>query len=343
MRSRHWLLPALLALPLVTVLAIDVFRAAARGQLEDVALLGEGSTVQFDATDVLVDLRSGSKEPADETGGPLVTVGAGWGETTPQGRWIEGPSAELRFEVPVGGQSALFIEGRADRNHHGGTRVSVTLDGRDAGAVDLTRTMERQLLVLSPGMIRAGGNRLELRLPDSSRGAVAGGRSVLVRRLAISADDSGGLPPPRRSGLIRSVPGEGRLVIQGEGRLTLPFRVPVSGSELTFRYRFRDPLPGARCRVVVGRRYSDPQRFDLVREETLAADARAAGRFRQVLQDRGEPSALFLHVNAAAAGSGFVVEDPTIVIRPARKGGRSPGGGSRKPTAGPPAPPAPTP
>ncbi len=323
MKSRKWVLPALLVLPFVVTGLIDVYRTAAIRPPDDVALLGSNAPYEFEATALVADLRSDPQLEDGEVKGARVELGPGWGEISPQGRWTGGHRFEVGMSLGAGGQTALYLEGRVDRNHDRGSRLVVWIGGHEAGTIDLSRSMSQRLLVVPEGLIRAGDNRLEFLLVDPSGGAGDLGRTALIRRLAVAADNSGGFPAPQPEVAVRSDPDRGALVVLAEGRLTLPFEVPVSGSELEFRYTFRDPEPGARCRVVVGRRYSGPGRFDVVREEILDAGDRGSGGFRQVLQDRGEPSALVIHVNAAAAHGGFALRNPRIVARPVEKGGRA--------------------
>jgi hypothetical protein len=323
MKSRKWVLPALLVLPFVVTGLIDVFRAAVLRPPEDVALLGPGATYEFEATALMADLRSDPRVEDGEVKKAGVELGPGWGEISPQGRWTAGHRFEVGMTLGVGGQTAFYLEGRVDRNQNRESRLAVRIGQREAGTIDLSRSMSERLLMVPEGLIRAGDNRLEFRLVDPSSGADDLGRTALIRRLAVAADNSGGFPAPQPGVAVRSDLDGGTLVVLAEGRLTLPFEVTVSGSELEFRYTFRNPEPGARCRVVVGRRYSDPGRFDVVRKEILDAGGRGSGGFRQVLQDRGEPSALFVHVNAAAARNGFVLQNPRIDARPVGKGGRA--------------------
>jgi hypothetical protein len=144
----------------------------------------------------------------------------------------------------------------------------------------------------------------------------AADRTLLVRRLALSDDTVEDIPEisSRRSMIVDLE--AGTVVVRRAGRLVVLFQVSVGGSELAFRYRFRDPRPGGRADVTVGRRYAGPKRYDVVREIALAADKKTTGRFRQKLHDRGEPSVLFVDVNAAAAEGGFVVQDLKLVARP---------------------------
>ncbi len=319
MKSRRWILPALLALPFVVVAVIDVYRTAARRSLEDVVLLSADPPFEFEPTGLVADFRSQPPGSTGKVGEVQVDFGSGWGDTVSHGRWTAGPRFDLGMALPAGGQTALYIEGRVDRNQDHGSRLMLTIDGREAGGVDLGRKIELRLLSVPAGLLHGGDNRLEFRLGNPSKDHSDVGRTALIKRLAVAADDSGGFPaqPPHRPARLTA---DGRsVVVTGEGRLTLPFEVPVSGSVLNFRFKFRSPEPGARCRVVVARRYSNPERFDVVREKTIAAGGRGAGRFRQVLRDRGESSALFVFVNAAAARGGFVLRDPTIIIRPNKR------------------------
>jgi hypothetical protein len=323
MGPNRWLLPTLVALPLAVVAATDVYRLLAPRSFEDTSLLESGSPLTFDRSAMVVDLRADPPRVRGDETRVGVELGSGWGALDPQGRWSDGDRFEVAWTVPVGGQRVLFIEGRIDRNQAAGSRLAVAVNGQDAGGIELNRAMSRRSLSLSCALLFAGVNRLQFRLVDPLTGDADTSRTALIRRLAVAHDGSGGFPTaPDRTPVRRSTDGRS-VIVRVEGRLALPFEVPTSGSELRFRYLFRDPDPGASCRVIVGRRYSGPDRFDVVRERLLTADSRAAGGFRQVLRDRGESSALVFHVNAAAARGGFIVENPRIEVRPDRPDGNA--------------------
>jgi hypothetical protein len=282
-----------------------------------VSLLDAARPLTFDPSAVVVDLRTDPPLIRGPHVRSTIELESGWGQVAPQGRWSEADQFEVIWTVPAGGQSALFIEGRVDRNQAGGSTLAVAVNGRHAGEVQLSRAMTRQLIEVSGAPLVAGRNRIQFRLSDPLSGAAGANRTALVRRLAVSLDDSQGFPAALRREPVRVVSDRESVVVRVEGQLALPFEVPASGSILKFRYRFRNPLPGAGAQVVVARRYGDPARFDVARSLVLDADDRRFGRIRHVLRDRGEPSALLIRVNAAAARGGFVIEEPRVVVRPA--------------------------
>jgi hypothetical protein len=318
MSSRRWLLPVLLALPFAVVAVTDLYRVLVRHPPEGVSLLASVDSIQFEPTATVVDLRGDRPRALAASRHWSFELGPGWGELSPQGRWSESDRFEVVWTVPAGGQTALFIEGRIDRNQPRGSTLAVAVNGRHAGNVPLSRAITSHTLLLADAPLYAGDNRMELRIVDPRTGAGEESRTALVRRLAVAQDDSEGFPVPSQRAPLRFAADRRSVVVRVEGRLIVPFDVPASGTSLELRYRFEDPDPEARVRVVVARRYAGPNRYDVAQGVTLNASERRAGRLRQVLRDRGESSALLVMVNAAAARGGFVIVEPRILARPPR-------------------------
>jgi hypothetical protein len=319
MSSNRWLLPVLLVLPFAVVAASDVVRLLARHSPEDVSLLESAEPLRFELSAAVVDLRHDPPRAGGSHQHSKLELGPGWGALGPQGRWSEGDRFEVVWIVPVGGQTALFIEGRIDRNQARDSRLAVAVNGRHAGEIQLSRAMTRHALEVADAPLLAGRNRLEFRLLDPSTGAADTSRTTLIRRLAVALDTSRGFPARLQRTPLAVAPDRESVVVRREGRLILPFEVSESGSQLEFRYRFRGPEPDGWARVVVARRYRAPTRYDVARSVTLDAADADAGRFRHVLRDRDEPGALLIWVNAAAARDGFVIKEPRIVVRTRRR------------------------
>ncbi len=64
----------------------------------------------------------------------------------------------------------------------------------------------------------------------------------------------------------------------------------------------------------MARRYSGPDRYDVVSERTLRAERSPTARIRQELRDRQEPVALIVDVNPAAAAGGVVLDQLRVEV-----------------------------
>lgn len=316
MKQRHWIIPALLALPFVVAVSYDLYRAGSAGDVEAVDLLAGGAEgLVFVSSDLVLDLRAKPPDPEqDHRVAP--NLDAGWGEATPQGRWTAGNRAVLGWTSATDRQRAMFLEARVSRTPEPAPRLLVAVNGRSCGVVKVTEKMDIYLVEFEAGQIRVGYNTLELKLVGQESTAGVAGRKVLLRRIGFAADATGGFPTPSKRPPLLMDPKARSIIVRRPGRLTLPFKVSAGGSSLSLRYRFRDPEPNAEARVVVGRRYVSPDRFDAMREWTLRPDQKVAGRLRQTLRDRGETGVLFVDVNSAAADGGFVLRDPLLEVVP---------------------------
>ena len=316
MKQRHWIVPALLALPFAVAVSYDLYRAGSASDVEAMDLLAGGAEgLIFVSSDLVLNLRA--KPPNPEPGHRVTpNFDAGWGEATPQGRWTVGNRAVLSWTSATDRQRALFLEARVSRTTEPAPRLLVAVNGRSCGVVKVTEKMDVYLVEFEAGQIRVGDNTLELKLLSQASPAGVAGRNVLLRRIGFAADTTGGFPTPSKRPPLLVNPDARSIVVCRPGRLILPFKVSAGGSSLSLRYRFRDPEPNSEARVVVGRRYVSPDRFDAMREWTLRPDQKVAGRLRQTLRDRGETGVLFVDVNSAAADGGFVLRDPLLEVVP---------------------------
>ncbi len=314
MKRRHWIAPALLALPFVVALGYDVYRAGSKHEIGSVDLLaGGGERLEFVSADLVLDLRA--RPPSTRRGDDVAPdLDSNWGEATPQGRWTVGNRAALSWPSAGNLQRAMFLEARVSRTSGPPPRLLVAINGRSCGVVKVTEKMGVHLVELAAGQILVGRNSLDLELVDRDSTAGSPDRKLLLRRIGFTADSTGGFPTPFQRKPLTVDPDSGSVVVRRAGRITVPFEVLAGGSSLSLRYRFRDPEPGAQARVVVGRRYEGPDRFDIVREWTLRPGARVGGRLRQTLRDRGERGVVFVDVNSAAADRGFVLRE--VVVDP---------------------------
>jgi hypothetical protein len=310
MAHKRWILPALLALPFLAVAVIDVSRWASFRSLDDVDLLKEhGDSVSFLSSERVVDMRTGpGRDQIPMT--KELNLDSGWGESTTKGTWTANHRATMTWDLDVAGQSVLWIECRVDRRKGPPPRLMTFVNGAPCGGAVLSEKTVSHRVNLAVGQVTSGLNEIELRLVSAPPDVPATGRTLLVRRLALTDETAAAIPDPSSRQPVIIKPDS--VLIQSPGRFVLPFRLSVGGSELGFRYRFRDPKPGREATVTVGRRYAGPDRFRVIREKTLTDKSKRAGRFRQILDDRFEPNVLIVDVNAVAAEGGFELRELTL-------------------------------
>ena len=314
MKQRNWIVPALLALPFVVPVVYDVYLAVSAVEARPVNLLavgGEGPI--FVSSDLVLDLRLKPPEKGSFQN-VIPELAAGWGETTPQGRWTSGHRASLSWASATDRPRVLFLEGRVSRASGATPRLLVAVNGRSCGIVKVTEKMAIHLVDMAAAQVRIGSNTLELRLVDQTAPTAESDRTLLLRRVGFAADASGGFPRSSNRRPLVVDENARSVVVRRPGTLILPFEVAAGGSRLSLRDRFRNPEISSEARVTVGRRYVSPDRFDATREWALRPDRRAAGRLRHTLRDRGERAALFVDVNPAAATNGFVLRDLTLDV-----------------------------
>jgi hypothetical protein len=312
--SSHWFVPTLIATAFVAVAVGDLVHLARSTPPDELDLLEFGRRPPaFESADRVFDLRARPDNPAAAGSASTFTLVAGWGESTEGGTWSEGERFALRVDVPVGGQRVLLLECRADQRKGPAPHLELTVNGLRVGVVATTKELVIHRLELPHGMIRGGLNDLSFLLVERRGGATASGRTLLLRRLALTGSASDGFPRPRARSQPRVDLEARTVVVRTAGRLSMPFGAPTSGSELTFRYRFREPRADAEVRVTIGRRLTAHGAYDVVHESTLTPGGRARGKVRRVLEERDESWVLVLDVNHAAAQGGFVVLAPRVV------------------------------
>jgi hypothetical protein len=312
-RVPRWLLPAVIALPFAAAVVIDAVRVLTAEPARARNLL-EVSALRFDPADPVFDLRRDPPGGDEPWSGPGFTLESGWGQAVDEGRWTAAAAAVLRLEAGRGGQRVLLVDGRADRGERVPILLAAAVNGADCGRARLERQLAACRFELPEGVVRSGSNRVELEVVDQRTGREARGRTALIRRLALagvgtaSFDDLVAQPP-----LVVDRE-RGSILVRRAGRVTAPFSTQVSGSVLTGRVTFRAPAGDASCRVTVARRYSGPDRYDVVSERTLRPERSPTARFRQELRDRQEPVALIVDVNPAAAAGGVVLDQLRVEV-----------------------------
>jgi len=312
-RVPRWVLPAVIALPFAAAVVIDVVRVLTAEPARDRDLL-EVSALRFDPADPVFDLRRDPPGGDEPWSGPGFALESGWGQAADEGRWTATAAAVLRLEAGRGGQLVLLVEGRADRGERVPVLLAAAVNGADCGRARLERHLATCRFALPAGVVLPGVNTVELEVVDARTGRAAAGRTALIRRLALagagtaSFDDLTAQPP------LVVDRARGSILIRRAGRVTAPFSTLVSGSVLSGRVTFRAPAGDASCRVTVARRYSGPDRYDVVSERTLRAEKSPTVRIRQELRDRQEPIALIVDVNPAAAAGGVVLDQLRVEV-----------------------------
>jgi hypothetical protein len=167
--------------------------------------------------------------------------------------------------------------------------------------------------------MRDGPDTVELRVVTGPDGKPAAGRAVLVRRIAVAGTQSAGFDELVAERPVAVDRDRGMVAIRRPGRLVASFTTNSSGRVLSCRIRFVRPQSPAGVRVVVGRRYEGPERFDVISARTLVASRPRTARIRQELQDRGESCALLVDVDRAAAEGGVVLSDLRVLAKPSAR------------------------
>jgi hypothetical protein len=316
-RIARWLLPALIALPFVAAVVVDVVRVARRPPAVDRPLL-EISSLRFDPAEPVFDLRGDAPGSGQGVAGPGFDLGSGWGQVTPEGRWTAAAAATLRLDLGHGGQRVLLVDGRADRGERVPVLLSVAVNGVDCGRARLERHRAVCRFALPEGVGRPGANEVDLELIDAGTGRAAEGRTALIRRLGLAAESAIAFDAIELQPALLVDREQGSVLIRRAGRFVASFSTPRSGSALSGRLRFREPDEAAWCRVVITRRYAGPERFDIVSERTLHASRSRTAKIRQELTDRQEPVALIVEVSPAAAAGGVLLDELNVEVSPKR-------------------------
>jgi hypothetical protein len=309
MNRKRWLVPALLALPFVVVVIVDIAEMATRRTVGEVDLVRQrGDAIRFHPLDSVYDMRN---PPAETARGIRqgIEPTEGWGDTTRHGRWTASHRAGVRLNLDVTGRRILWIECRADRRKGPPPKLAISLNDTPIGVADVTEKTATYRFEVDPPGADKGVNSAGLELLDSRSGSPAVGRTLLVRRLALTGENAAVFPAAKPESPPIVDLEAGTVTIRQAGRFVLPFRLSAGGSTLEFSYRFRNPAPDARVQVIVGRRHTVQGHYRLVREKTLVASAKRSGRFRQILHDRFEPNVLIIDVDEQAAAGGFVIKD----------------------------------
>jgi hypothetical protein len=309
MNRKRWLAPVLLALPFVVVVIVEIAEVTTRRTVGEVDLVRQqGDAIRFHPLESVYDMR---QPPAETTRGGLKDIEPteGWGETTRQGRWTASHRAAFRLDLDLVGRRIVWIECRADRRKGPPPKLAISINDAPIGVRDVTEKMATYRFEVDPAGAVKGRNSAGLELLDSGSGAPAVGRTLLVRRLALTGEQAVGFPSAKPASPTVVDLEAGTVRIRQAGRFVLPFRLSAGGSALEFRYRFRNPEPDARAQVIVGRRHTERGHYRLVQETSLVASTKRSGRFRQILHDRFEPNVLIIDVDEQAAAGGFVIKD----------------------------------
>jgi hypothetical protein len=312
-RSTRWLLPAVIALPFVAAVVVDVARVLTAEPARDRDLL-EISALRFDPADPVFDLRRDPVAAEEAWAGPGYALVSGWGQAVVEGRWTAAGEAQLRLEAGAGGQRVLLVEGRADRGERVPILLAAAVNGVDCGRARLERHLAVCRYALPEGAVRPGANSVELEVVDARTARAAPGRTALIRRRALTSEGAASFAELAALPPLVVDRSQGTVLVRRAGRLTAPFSPLVSGSVLSGHVTFRAPTGDAWCRVTVARRYSGPERFDVVSERMLRPGRSPTASFRQELRDRQEPVALIVDVNPAAAAGGVVLDELRVAV-----------------------------
>jgi hypothetical protein len=313
MNRKTWLVPALLALPFLVVVVVDIADVVTRQSVADENLLDHlAERASFARLERVYELTGGSRRPTSDAH-EEIELDSGWGEVTPRGTWTAGNTSSLWWHLVLTGQEALGIKCRVDRRKGPPPRLRVTINGAECGLAEPTEKMSTLRLESVSRRLVRGRNEIGFQLIEPHSEAPVSDRTLLVSRLALTGHRATEIPP-LPTGSAFDVNGDPeKLSIRAAGRLIVPFHLSASGSTLEFRYRFRVPNPEAKANVTVGRRFTQEGHYRLVREKSLTAARQKTGKFRQILHDRFEPNVLIVDVNEAAAEGGFVITDLRLI------------------------------
>jgi hypothetical protein len=230
--------PLLVVSVFVAVAAVDLVHTLHEVEPPPPVVLEPGS-VQFEPWEPVIDLRSGAQNAAVRLLPVPVLTGPLWNPADPSGVWLRGDGGEIELDLVRGGQRTLVLEGRPTAGKRPVRSVGVEINGVDCGSSDLHKGWQRWRVTVPPGTLRAGTNRVVLRIPD--RASVRKPRRALqLRRIGLrlaadgDTDDQGSAPV--------TVDFESqRLVLHAPGVFEARFTVDDRVDALRMRYRFRSP------------------------------------------------------------------------------------------------------
>jgi hypothetical protein len=177
-------LPALLAVPFVAVLLVDLAAAIIAARVGEIDLL-EGDGIRFEPAWGVVDLRAADGPPAAIPSGIPTRFGRGWGERVGAGRWTAGERAVLATRVGDvgGGEVVLRARPAPQLAASGEVPVVVRIGGVDLGERTLGGAFRVMRWRLPAGVARPGEVTIEIvvRAPNAAGAA----RSLLVSGVAV--------------------------------------------------------------------------------------------------------------------------------------------------------------
>lgn len=232
-------------------------------------------TLRFERWEPVLDLRARAGPESVELLPAAAFDAARWSEPLQGGRWVLGDGAGLELGLARGGHRTLVVECRGPSGRDREVRVEVGVNGARRGAFEVGSEWRRHLVRLPGDAVRAGRNRISLRLPDR----LPEGRSqrgVLVRRLGFFFDaEAAADAVQRRSPIAVDLEAE-RVSIRESGTLSVDFAVDERIDALKLSYHFSADL--GRAELTVARpEGGGPGRDAVMRRPLAASDGREGG------------------------------------------------------------------
>jgi len=274
--------PLFLIFLFAAVAIIDVVHSLREPPEGPPALLRRG-VIQFEELDPVFDFRPRSPDSGVVYQPKPRLTGRTWSAPERRGVWVTADAAALEFAATAGGHRVMILDCRPAGGRRSVRRLTITINDRLCGTVDITNGWGRYRLVLPDNAVRAGNNRVVFDLPDAN-GAPTGRQRLLVRRIGFFIDqDVGDNALLQKDPLSVDIAGEA-VSFFASGTLEVPFTVDDRIDSLELKYRFRKA--GGRAEVVVGRPQGEGVGRDADFRLSVSAEMKRGGRIRIPLHGR---------------------------------------------------------
>jgi hypothetical protein len=312
--------PLILVFLFAAVAIVDLVHSLRETPEQPPVLLRRG-IIQFEELNPVIDFRPRPPESDVVYKPEPSSTGSKWSAPERQGVWMTADGAALELAVARGGHRVMILDCRPAGGRQPIRSLTVTINDRGCGTVNLTKGWGRYRVVLPANAMRAGNNRIVFGLPDAN-GAPTLRPHILVRRLGFFFDES-----VRDRAILRERPvsvdiAEGAVSFFASGTLEVPFSVDDRIDALKLKYRFRNA--GGRAEVVVGRPQGEGVGRDADFRHSISAERRRGGRVRIPLHGRRGDFVLKIRVDLNARPAGLdltslqLVKENRSAARPRR-------------------------
>ncbi len=274
--------PLILVFLFAAVAIIDLVHSLRETPEQPPALLRQGM-IQFEELNPVIDFRPRSAESDAVFEPESRLTGRKWSAPERRGVWMTADGSALELAVAAGGHRVMILDCRPAGGRQPIRSVTVTINDRECGVVDLTKGWGRYRFVLPANAVRAGNNRIIFGLPDVN-GASTLRPYLLVRRLGFFFDEGVLDRAVFRERPVSVDVAEGAVSFFASGTLEVPFSVDDRIDALVLKYRFHKA--GGHAEVVVGRPQGEGEGRDADIQRSMSAERSRGGRIRIPLHGR---------------------------------------------------------